>query len=71
MPSETVRRSHFVSVCEERDRLRDLLRHEQRRHAWLQQQVTEHQHTNGGEGSAADRRLWSAVYAPKAVPDAL
>jgi hypothetical protein len=23
------------------------------------------------EGSAADRRLWSAVYAPKAVPDAL
>jgi hypothetical protein len=62
MPSDTVERRYFTSVCEERDRLRDLLRLEQRRHAWLQDRVEQHRQQTK-EPKPADRQLWSAIYA--------
>jgi hypothetical protein len=71
MPAETVDRRHFLTVCQERDRIRDQLRLEQRRHAWLQDRVEQHRREHAGEGSAADRRLWQAIYTTGAVPDAL
>jgi hypothetical protein len=70
MPRDSVNRHYFQTVCEERDQARDTLRQTRRQLARLQLEISEHHRTNGGVGSAADRRLWQTVYGPdRPLPD--
>ena len=64
MPSDTVDRSYFLAVCEERDRLRQQLKlaHQRARH--LQDAISQHRDVHEARGSHADRQLWGATYQP-------